>query len=205
MTEKPKRYWSQITGQAILGELAGQKLTRISLDTLEWANWKELHPDTKVLSTDTGIPRNYNSDPYLGYYSSNNVMFPVDNIDNRLHLKTLVYGVVINGEAKAYPENDMIKTGLINDIVGGKPILALLNIETGTVKIFERTVEGITIEFKIDNGQLIDTTTNSIWSYSGEGISGKHMNTQLIEVIAPPHFWFAWAAFYPETDLFSAE
>ncbi|MEE9586311.1 MAG: DUF3179 domain-containing (seleno)protein [Nitrososphaerales archaeon] len=202
---KTDSYWSQITGQSIVGELAGRTLKRLPLDTLEWQDWKKIHPDTKVLSTDTGFSRNYNADPYAGYYRSDSTIFPIENVDKRLHLKTIVHGVLINDEAKAYPEEEVKTAGLINDIVGGTPILILYSPEANAVKIYERTIDDVTLEFKVENGMLVDTSSGTTWSYSGEGLSGKYADLKLNEVIAPPHFWFAWAAFYPDTGLFTTE
>lgn len=199
---KTNSYWSQITGQAIVGELSGQKLTRLPLETLEWSNWKKLHPDTLVLSKDTGTLRDYNSDPYGSYYSSRTIMFPVDNKDDRIHPKAIVYGVLLNDVAKAYPHWDIEQVALLNDVVGETPIVVIFNNESGIVNIYERIIDGKTIEFKIENGAFIDTITNTIWSQHGKGLEGEYKNIQLTKLIAPPHFWFAWAAFYPETDLF---
>lgn len=203
---KTDSYWSQIMGRAIVGELAGQSLKRLPLDTLEWKNWKKLHPETKVLSTNTGFNRNYNVDPYSGYYGNDFVMFPLENLDQRLHPKTVVYGVAIEGEAKAYPADEVKKMGgVVNDIVGGTPIVVLHHPEANTVKIYARTVLGEILELEAANGVLVDKSSGSRWSYDGEGLSEQYAGVQLTEVISPPNFWFAWAAFHPETDLFLAE
>jgi thiol-disulfide isomerase/thioredoxin len=199
---KTDSYWSQITGESIVGELAGSKLERLPLDTLEWKDWKNLHPNTKVLSTDTGFSRNYGSDPYTGYYSQDSIIFPVDNLDRRLHLKTIVYGIVIDGAAKAYPEEEVEEIGLINDVIGNIPVLVIYDQDSNVVRAFERTFENSTLEFKIEEGELIELSSETKWSFRGEGLSEIYEGSDLKEIIAPPHFWFAWAAFYPDTELF---
>ncbi|MEK0341958.1 MAG: DUF3179 domain-containing protein, partial [Nitrosopumilus sp.] len=50
---KTDTYWQQIDGVAIVGELTGQELKEISLDTVTWGEWKAAHPDSEVLSQDT--------------------------------------------------------------------------------------------------------------------------------------------------------
>jgi hypothetical protein len=58
-------YWSQIDGLAIVGELTGQELKEISIDTVTWGEWKSVHEDSEVLSQDTGFTRNYGMIPML--------------------------------------------------------------------------------------------------------------------------------------------
>tara|TARA_Y100000310_G_scaffold345665_1_gene467986 strand:- start:39456 stop:39866 length:411 start_codon:yes stop_codon:yes gene_type:complete len=41
-------YWSQETGQAIIGELIGVKLKQVQLDTITWGDWKKLYPETEL-------------------------------------------------------------------------------------------------------------------------------------------------------------
>lgn len=129
--------WQQITGQAIVGELAGRKLEKIITDTIEWSNWRKSHPQTLVLSTDTGFVRDYEFSPYGDYDSSSEVFFPVENKDDRLHPKTKVFGVEIAGKFKAYPESEIEKIIEIKDSVGGNPITIKRNPQTGIVRFFD--------------------------------------------------------------------
>lgn len=85
--------WQQITGQAFAGPLRGQKLRAVPVAMTRWGTWRAAHPDTRVLSTDTGFDRPYaNKTPYGDYDSSDRLLFPVA-LDHRLHPKTVVYGV----------------------------------------------------------------------------------------------------------------
>jgi len=43
-------------------------------------DWKILHPDTLVLTTDTGHLRSYATDPYGKYYTEPRIMFPVGTV-----------------------------------------------------------------------------------------------------------------------------
>lgn len=199
---KTDTYWSQVLGQAIVGELAGSKLQRIQVDTVEWGVWKKLHPDTMVLSRDTGFTRPYGQDPYGGYYSSRDIIFPLENEDARLHPKAIVYGVEFEGKAKAYPDAELAKAVVVNDHVGNKPILVTRDPTTKIVRFFERTVGDSVLEFETRNGKIFDKQTDSAWSFDGLAVSGKLAGTQLNSIIAPAHFWFAWAAFKPGTEVF---
>lgn len=131
---KTDTHWSQIDGLAILGELAGARLTPISIDTVVWREWKKRHPDSEVLSQDTGYTRPYGRDPYAGYYEDSLLLFQVEKRDDRIHPKTIVYGVSVGGVYKAYREDDLRELGVITDTVGGVRI-ELERSDTGAVRV----------------------------------------------------------------------
>ncbi len=56
--------WSQALGEGIVGTHAGESLKRIPFDLAYWKDWKQLYPNSMVLSTDTGFTRPYGVDPY---------------------------------------------------------------------------------------------------------------------------------------------
>ncbi|MAG52964.1 MAG: hypothetical protein CMH62_03310 [Nanoarchaeota archaeon] len=133
--EKTDTYWQQIDGKAIVGELTGQELTEISIDTVIWRDWKEAHPDSKVLSQETGMKRNYGRDPYGSYYEDSFLIFPIENSDDRIHPKQVIFGIEINGKHKAYQETDLVLAdGKIEDTFNGVNIL-LERDDAGTIKI----------------------------------------------------------------------
>lgn len=144
---KTDTYWTQIEGRAILGELTGMVLTQVSVDTVVWRDWKQAHPDSEVLSQDTGFSRQYGRDPYGNYYEDSFLIFPVENQDDRVHPKTVIFGVEVNGAFKAYQEDDLMELGTIEDTVGGVKIkvtredsgvVKITNLETGEEIVKER-------------------------------------------------------------------
>lgn len=114
-------YWTQIDGLGIVGELTGQKLIPISVDTVVWRDWKnsDKAKNAEVLSQETGMNRNYGRDPYGNYYEDSFLLFPVENSDNRIHAKTVVFGIEVNGQYKAYQEDDLIELREIEDEIAG--------------------------------------------------------------------------------------
>ncbi len=145
--EETETYWQQIDGKAIVGELTGQELKEISIDTVVWREWKSFHPDSRVLSQDTGFSRQYGRDPYGSYYEDSFLIFPVEGEDDRIHPKTVVFGVEVNGIYKAYKEEDLIKEGIIEDEVSGVRIklerksdgrVIVTSLETGEEIVKER-------------------------------------------------------------------
>ena len=115
--------WSQVMAEAISGPSKGQKLQPVPTDNTTWAAWHKAHPDTLVLSRDTGHARNYDHNSYAFYDQSIDVVFPVRFRAQGYHPKERVLGLTINGQHKAYPFKELhaSKTPL-HDKLGGQSI-----------------------------------------------------------------------------------
>lgn len=112
--------WSQLEMKAISGPKAGTEMEVLPSVLATWSEWKKKHPNTLVLSKDTGFSRDYDNMPYGGYESSTNLMFPVENSDGRYHPKEKVLVVISSdnvAKAYAFKELSKVKTPL-NDKVG---------------------------------------------------------------------------------------
>jgi hypothetical protein len=115
--------WSQLMDKAIAGPLAGKKLKKIPSSRSSWKAWRKRHPNTVVLSTDTGYSRNYSVDPYEGYYRSLGIWFPVGDVRTDLSPKEMVLGIEVKGETRAYPVSRLQKSpGILREKVGGVSI-----------------------------------------------------------------------------------
>lgn len=93
--------WAQVIGRGIVGKRSGENLTSVPLTQVEWKAWREQHPDTQVLSTDTGFDIAYTANPYGDYTSSDKVLFPLSNRDTRIHPKMVVFGMQISDASLA--------------------------------------------------------------------------------------------------------
>lgn len=140
---KTDTYWTQIDGLAIKGPLTGRQLEAISIDTVLWSEWKNSHPESLVLSKDTGHVRNYGQDPYGGYYFEDTLFFPVENEDGRVFAKEVIFGIEVNGEYRAYLEEDLKSVEVIKDNIGGVDITV------------ERRIDGVVKFTQDDNGEEI--------------------------------------------------
>ena len=131
---KTDTLWDQINGRAIVGELTGTRLKQVPIDTVTWADWKKIHPTTKVLSRDTGFIRSYGKQPYGDYDTSTSIYFPVENEDLRLHPKEIIFGIEIDGKYKAYKEADLKELVKIEDNFNGINLVVERN-DAGIVTI----------------------------------------------------------------------
>jgi hypothetical protein len=171
---KTESYWSQVLGEAIKGEMTGEKLPLLPSDAVRFGNWKSENSTGEVLSRDTGLGLRsslYNSDPYIqggfNYYLTEDIFFPTSNEDNRLANKDFVLGVIINGKAKAYVPSAVKSIGELEDEIGGVKIVARYEDGLDTVRFFE-----------------------------------KKLNGTLERINPMTSFWFAWVAVYPDTELY---
>ena len=115
--------WSQIKMQAVAGSMTGTRMELLAATHTTWGAWKKKHPETMVLSTKTGYDRNYQRDPYLGYYKSEDIMFGVANTSRRYHPKEQVIGIRIGRFAKAYPFSELSRVkSPVSDRIGKKKI-----------------------------------------------------------------------------------
>ena len=158
--------WTQAGGEAIVGDFTGKKLKKVILDVVKWKDWVDQHPDTKVLSQDTGYTRDYDSDPYGDYYTRKGLIAPIENEDDRLFEKAIVFGIEIGDKTKAYPEEELKKNPNFTDEFVGKKLEIIRN-QDGSVRIKNLT----------DGGKIVPEIG----------------------------FWFAWAAFHPDTELYSSD
>lgn len=139
---KTDSLWSQILGEAIVGEMTGTRLEVLPSDQIKFGDWKKLYPRGEVLSRDTGATRFYGQDPYGDYYTTPGAYFPVGKKDGRLSEKDFVLGVVINGKAKAYWPEAIKKPGRVEDFFEGKTIIAEYEKDIDVVRLFEKKLDG---------------------------------------------------------------
>ena len=192
-------YWWQVAGRAIVGTLTDKTLTLLPSFTGKWGEWRNFHPQTQVLSRDTGFARDYSYDPFREYPESVNrggFAFPVSDAgkDPRLPPGETVLAVKVENDAKAYP---VAKLGFaaIMDTVGGQSIVVFTNAESGAA--FEPVVEGRTLTFEVRNGRFADQEEGGIWNLAGQAIDGPMKGTHLPPVPTRTTFWFSIVAAEP--------
>lgn len=190
--------WSQAIGTAITGELTSHVLKRVPFDVAKWSDWKILYPETLVLTTKTGHIRAYGSDPYGDYYTDPQIIFPVENKDDRLHPKEIILGFDNDNIYKAYKLADVEEKNVVNDEIGNKKLL-LVSLYPEMARAFNRVVDNSVLEFQYIDGKIIDTQTNSQWNLEGEAIEGQLMGKKLEREVFNPGFWFEWVAFHPDS------
>ena len=195
--------WSQALGEGIVGKYAGIKLQKLPFDVAYWKDWKQLYPQSKVLSKDTGSARPYGADPYGDYYTSPDILFPISNRDSRLGLKEIVVGLE-NGLYKAYKLQDIEKLKVINDQLNNKSI-ALFSLYPIMARVFDSSVNGqsLIFQYNFTNNSFSDKQTGSQWNFDGISVEGPLKGKQLSRLPFDEGYWFEWVAFHPATKIYS--
>jgi len=211
--------WQQITGEAIVGELAGTQLELLGASVVRWGDFQENFPEGDVLSRQTGHSRSYGRNPYTGYSSSQRPFLFDGQLDDRFPPLGRVVGVTVDSIDKAYPFPLISPVGAVNDVVGDIPIVVLWGAEDtadaldtssivegqsiGTGLAFFSTVDGQALTFTaLGNDLFTDTETGTTWNLLGRATDGPLAGSQLELTVHRNDFWFAWAAFNPEAPVY---
>lgn len=214
--------WPQATGEAVKGPLTGEQLERIPAQIVAWEDFKNVFPQGQVLSHDTGYERSYGSNPYPGYDNVDTPPFLfTGEIDGRLAAVERVLGVHSGDHFVAFPYfrlEQQAGSGVtaVNATVGPDPVVVFWkegatsaldktdiasSKNVGAAVAFSRTLGKETLDFKVEDGNIVDTTTGSTWNIFGESTSGELAGEKLEGADAFDTLWFDWAAFHPSTTV----
>ena len=193
-------YWSQLLGEAVAGPMAGTQLNFVTSWFTTWREWRERHPNTVAL--DKGGLR---SDTYSSYYRDGRAGIVGETVDDgRLDTKEFVIGVEHEGQAVAYPFEALARQPLVNDTVGGKPVVIVFLRNSQTGMVYERIVDDRTLTFTYDSETetLHDEETGSVWDpWLGNAMRGPLQGEQLRRMDSTRSFWFGWKDWYPDTEV----
>ncbi|MDG2114583.1 MAG: DUF3179 domain-containing protein [Actinomycetota bacterium] len=212
--------WQQITGEAIVGALAGTQLPRLSTAIVGFGEVQENFPDAQVLSRDTGFGTSYGANPYQSY-SSQAAPYPgfaEPPADDTFAALERVVGVTIGDTDKAYAFSVLEREPAINDVVNGEAVAVLwggVTVDaldngvisnsraTGTGIAFHSTVDGQVLTFSsTGDDEFTDAETGSTWTLLGRATAGPLEGAQLEIAAHRNEFWFAFRAFFPDAEVY---
>jgi hypothetical protein len=140
--KKTQSLWNTLWGRPVIGKLADEdiELERMSIVTTTWGEWKKRHPETKVLSIDTGHRRNYDEGAaYSQYFATDELMFTVPKLDKRLKNKDEVLGIVFIEHPDmpfAVSSSYLFKNSIYQNNIGEKEFVVLTD-ESGASRVYE--------------------------------------------------------------------
>ena len=200
-------YWWQVGGSAIVGTLTDAKLEPLPSMTTTWQQWRDLHPDTLVLSRDTGHARDYSRDPFSGIdtvINQGRFVFPVSeaSLDARLEPGAKVLVVRLGDEVHAYPLSGaaFASEELLSDAesIDGEDVVIWRDAKSESGAVYRATVDGQQRTFNVVDGVFVDSETDSEWDFAGRAVSGELTGTQLEALPSKTTFWFAAVASEPQ-------
>ncbi len=209
--------WPQMGRAARCGALNGRQLTMVPAFESRWAAWVEAHPDTRVVSSETGYGPDYTLYPYGGYDRPTNegLLFAMP-IDPRRPPKERVLAIPAGLRGGiAYPFGELERLGDVGvvrhqfDGEGGAAQLTdavvFWDAAARMAAAYRPVAGGRDLTFRMVDGQIRDDQTDSVWRTDGLAVSGS-LQGQRLEGTGEAYvaFWFAWATFAPETEIWRA-
>ena len=212
-------WWQQITGEAIIGDLTGERLEFIPSPIVSWAEFKAAYGDGQVLSRKTGFNRPYGTNPYIGYDSGFPFLFR-GPLDPRLAASERVATVFLGGAAVAFPFSVLEKEPVVHYTLGDQNMVVFYkkgtasaldeelianSADVGATNVFHPSVEDQALTFRPQDENFVDEQTGSTWNLLGQAIAGPLEGSALEPIVSANHFWFAWAVFKPDTVVYRGE
>ncbi len=201
--------WQQSSLKAISGPLEGTKLELYPFLLTSWDEWRRLHPDTLVLKPLPGyadrIPQK-NREIRAGLSGEGEPPDGVSYRDDRLKPRTMVLGVDVNGANKAFPLEALRSVRVVNDSIGGKPVVVIHQPRSDTTTAFVAEARGRTLTFTAADAEvsaLTDQQTGSRWTPYGTCTAGPLKGVTLETIVLEPEYWFAWSEFHRDTAIYT--
>ena len=211
-------WWQQLTGEGIVGVYAGYQLDFVPAQIVSWGDFKTAFPEADVLSRETGYQRNYGRNPYAGYDRVDQSPFLFKGrTDDRLLPMERVVALVFDGQPLAFPFLKLELEPVVNHSVNGRDIVVLFQPGTasaldqssiadsrdvGSTGVFDAVLDGQTLTFRLGPDGFSDNETDSVWNVLGQAVSGPLAGKSLEPIVHGNHFWFAWAAFAPDAEIY---
>jgi hypothetical protein len=188
--------WPQILGTAIRGKHEGERLREFRLVWTTWGAWKEAHPETSIMTTETGYARRYGRDPYggynpdTGYYENGPPMFGSLHEDDRASAKRVVMGTRTADGAIAFDKPTLRRNGVRSGTLGPDG-------ETEYVAVYDPRLD---TGYVYANPEGVEVAVGSDERYEVGGESFTADSLPLARQYTFDAMWHAWAGFYPETS-----
>ena len=155
--------WVQATGEAVHGHYKGTKLDRLPATQTTWSEWRQLHPETRVLSR----PKNKNAKYWRDAFASN---YATGTGMKYQRHKVLSFGlaVITSAGQKLYPFKELQMQPALTDRIGSDLVLVVFHATSQTAVAWDPHYDGRTLEIgsaKLEKADLllIDRQTGSTW------------------------------------------
>ena len=211
--------WTHFNGSAVVGTLTGTELELLPMQTTSWASFLQANPEGLVLTRETGHDRSYGQNPYSGYDDVTTDPFLFDGeLDSRLPAKQRIVGIRRGDDSAAVVLDSVAEAGVVVTEVGGD-VLSVWHLpgtataletgliaegrDIGAVGVYLPAADGQALTFSRSDDVFVDAETNSTWNIQGLAVDGPLTGHQLEQVEHLDTFWFALAAFEPDTRVIS--
>ena len=206
-TDGETSLWPQMMRGARCGPRDGQALQMYPATEMRWDGWVRLHPETRVISGETGFIRDYDVYPYGSYEGVNDerTLYPNFAFDRRRPPKERVLGIPFDdGGGIAFPFGLLDAGGprVVHEVADGEPVVVFWSSEAQAALAFWSSLDGQPLTFEVRDGRYVDVESGTKWGFDGLGLSGAMAGRRLPQIHeAYVAFWFAWATFTVDSEL----
>lgn len=197
--------WVQASGRAFEGALLGRGMPTLPVFWTTWGLASRFFSNAMVLAQPPGR-RPYGRDPYGSYlkpgtyYDDDNLIYPVQRKDRRLHPKTPMLCLELDEPLVGIDIKYVKKKGTVNFFVGSLALLAVHDRKLDVIRIYDRQIWAEPFLFVLRNGVLTDINTRSTWDpVNGTCTNGKMQGSSMKQLFGGYNMWFAWYSMNPET------
>jgi hypothetical protein len=202
--EETNSIWQQSTGEAIFGPLKGQQLNLVRSNELSFALWRTEQPQGQVLKPDPAYVAEYDPKDWEKHVEKTRTV--VDTSKSGIGPHQLMLGVIVAGQSKAYPVDAILAAKVIQDQVGGLPVLFVVGPDAASIRVFEGKIAGDATQLTFVRGSgnrlMDDAETGSTWNFQGCAVDGRLAGRCLKEIDAHKDYWFDWMNHHPESAVF---
>ncbi|HVS15198.1 MAG TPA: DUF3179 domain-containing protein [Thermoanaerobaculia bacterium] len=198
--------WHNLGGEAVVGPMAaaGAVLEMLPVTLTTWSRWREAHPDTTVARPDPAFGSRFGFEYAEGAADARRegVSFPVWQKSARFDDKTEVLALLLDGRTKAYDLEALAAARVVNDSLGGMPLVVLVGADGGA-RAYRRGDRAFAPAgpdaLGDQDGRSWTVTESALEPPAGSGLEPLDR--------LPSHvaFWFGWFGFYPDTEVFPEE
>lgn len=207
--EQTGTFWQQISGRAISGPLAGEQLELVYSDELTFALWRSEAANGTVLRPVKKYAGDYEAKDWDVRMAKARTVLDFPN--SGLKSRDLVVGVTAFSASRAYPVSRILAEKLIQDRLGGQPVLLVVGPDDKSIRIFQARLhpgEPAPDYYRKTNalgdvsGALFMDSIGSEWSFAGCVVSGKSKGSCLTPIPGTKDYWFDWRNYHPGTTIF---
>jgi len=206
----------QMATVASCGSSDGNQLARVPFEVMTLGAWIRQHLDTWIASSATGLDILYTLFPYGSTYrnpANTQLIYPVSGgVDPRRPPKELTFGIRsgTGGIAFSLTLLDQLRgaidvfVSVANAELDGQPVAVFWNAPAQSAAAYVAEASGQRLHFELVDGQRTDVETGSVWNFAGQAVLGPLAGAELEPITDTiTAYWFAWAAFQPDTDIWT--
>jgi hypothetical protein len=197
-------HWSQLKLECVNGEFIENKPKVVDVVETTWKLWKEMFPNTKILSDEQGFRRNYSNYPYGSYREDHDlILFPVSRSDNSIPNKDRVHAIISNESAKIFEFNSFTGGKAIKSQFLSNDILVVGNQEMIKSYFIDAQHSGLIFEYDFSSPEYYfkDNEGNK-WNVLGVAVEGPRKGEVLRQTTSLMSYWFAIPPFFIGIDIY---